>query len=269
MLECVVNVSEGRRPEVVAALAASAGDDLLDIHTDSDHHRTVLTMVGEEAPRAVATAAVDLIDLRGHTGAHPRLGAVDVVPFVPLEGATMDDAVAARDHFARWLGTSLGVPAFTYGPGRPSLPEIRREAFGRLAPDAGPAHASPRSGATAVGARPVLVAYNLWLATPDLALAASLARRLRGPAVRALGLAVGTAVQVSCNLIDPLGVGPAAVYDAVAARTSVERAELVGLVPEAVLAAVDPGRWRELDLDAERTIESRLARRHAAGGASG
>jgi glutamate formiminotransferase len=269
VLECVVNVSEGRRTEVVAALAAAAGADLLDVHTDGDHHRTVLTVVGEIAPRAVATVAVERIDLRGHIGAHPRMGAVDVVPFVPLAGATMDDAVAARDRFARWLGGTLGVPAFTYGPGRPGLPEIRRQAFARLAPDAGPAYASPRAGATAVGARPVLVAYNLWLAAPDLALARSLARRLRGPAVRALGLAVGAAAQVSCNLVDPLSVGPAAVYDAVAACAPVARAELVGLVPEAVLAAVDPGRWPELDLDAGRTIEARLARRTTAGGGSG
>jgi glutamate formiminotransferase len=257
-----------RRP-AGAGLAAAAGADLLDVHTDGDHHRTVLTVVGEMAPRAVATVAVERIDLRDHRGAHPRLGAVDVVPFVPLAGATMDDAVAARDRFARWLGATLGVPAFTYGPGRPSLPEVRRQAFARLAPDAGPAYASPRAGATAVGARPVLVAYNLWLAAPDLAMARSLARRLRGPAVRALGLAVGAAVQVSCNLVDPLSVGPAAVYDAVAACAPVERAELVGLVPEAVLTAADPRRWPELDLDAGRTIEAQLARRTTAGGGSG
>lgn len=269
MLECVVNVSEGRRPEVVAALAAAAGTDLLDVHTDTDHHRTVLTLVGEEAPRAVATLAVERIDLRRHVGAHPRLGAVDVVPFVPLNGATMDDAVAARDRFARWLGTVLGVPAFVYGAGGPTLPEVRREAFGRRVPDAGPSHAHPRAGATAVGARQVLVAYNVWLSSPDLGLARSLARRLRGTAVRALGLAVGAGVQVSCNLVDPLTVGPAAVYDAVAAYAPVARAELVGLVPEAVLAATDPERWPELDLDADRTIEARLARRATTGGSEG
>jgi glutamate formiminotransferase len=204
---------------------------------------------------------VERIDLARHDGAHPRLGAVDVVPFVPAEGNDLDEATAARDRFVRWLGEELGVPAFAYGgPDRPTLPEIRRGAFAALRPDAGPARPHPRAGATAVGARRPLVAYNLWLATPDLALARSLARSLRGPAVRALGLAVGRHVQVSCNLLQPESVGPAAVYDAVAAVVPVARAELVGLVPRAVLDTVDRGRWTELDLDPDRTVETRLAR---------
>jgi glutamate formiminotransferase len=260
-LECVVNVSEGRRHDVVDALAAAAGDDLLDVHTDGSHHRSVLTMVGERAPRAVAAVAVEQIDLRSHEGAHPRLGALDVVPFAPMAGATLADAVAARDRFVAWLGNELGVPAFAYGAGRASLPEVRRQAFRELAPDAGPPRPHPTAGATAVGARPLLVAYNLWLAPAGgLDLARSLARSLRSPAVRALGLRVGDGVQVSCNLVDPLRVGPATVYDAVAARAPVARAELVGLAPQAVLDAVDPSRWSELDLHPDRTIEARLSR---------
>ena len=261
MLECGGNVSEGRRPEVVAALGNAAGDALLDVHTDPDHHRSVLTVVGETAPRSIAAVAVARIDLDHHAGAHPRMGAVDVVPFVPLADATLADAEAARDRFATWLGDDLGVPAFVYGRGRPSLPEIRREAFRRLNPDAGPPAPHPSAGATAVGARPFLVAYNLWLAEPDLGLARSVAAELRSPAVRALGLAVGSGVQVSLNLLEPQSVGPAMVYDAVAARARVRRAELVGLAPEAVLSAVDPGRWAQLDLSADRTVEGRLARR--------
>ena len=262
MLVCPINVSEGRSAPVLDALAAAAGSDLLDVHTDADHHRSVLTVVGEAAPRAVAAVAVERIDLTSHRGAHPRLGALDVVPFVPAPGSAMAEAVAARDRFVSWLGDALGVPAFAYGEsGRPALPQIRRQAFTSLVPDAGPGRPHPRAGATAVGARPPLVAYNLWLARPDLALARRLARSLRGPAVRALGLAVGAHVQVSCNLLDPAAVGPAAVYDLVATATPVSHAELVGLVPEAVLATVEPSRWAELDLAPERTVEARLALR--------
>ena len=259
----MVNVSEGRRPDVVAALATAAGDDLLDVHTDADHHRSVLTLVGEAAPRAVAAVAVERIDLRDHQGVHPRLGAVDVVPFAPLGQATLEEAVAARDCFVTWLADELGVPAFAYGARRSPLPAVRRQAFRDLAPDAGPPQPHPTAGATAVGARPVLVAYNLWLAEPaDLPLARSLARSLRGPAVRALGLPVGDAVQVSLNLVDPLAVGPDTVYDAVAAEAPIARAELVGLAPRSVLDSIDPQRWPELDLDHERTIEARLSRRN-------
>jgi glutamate formiminotransferase len=187
---------------------------------------------------------------------------VDVVPFVPLGGAPLDDAVAARDRFARWAAATLDLPCFLYGPER-SLPEVRRTAFTTLAPDHGPDHPHPTAGACAVGARPLLVAYNLWLAEPDLTRARAIAADLRGPAVRALGLPVGDHVQVSVNLTDPLQVGPAEIYDAVAGRVAVARAELVGLLPDAVLRAVDPARWPQLDLGPERTIEARLAAREA------
>lgn len=258
MLECVVNVSEGRDAEVLAALVGAAGDDLLDVHVDPHHHRAVLTVVGETAPRRVAEAAVTGIDLRRHHGAHPRLGALDVVPFVALRGSTPADAVAARDRFAAWLGDTLAVPAFTYGPER-SLPEVRRRAFTTLAPDHGPWTPHERAGACAVGARLVLVAYNVWLEHPDLGRARAVATAVRGPGIRALGLAVGDRVQVSMNLIDPIAVGPADAHDRVAAAVAVAGAELVGLVPAAVLHAVDPTRWAELDLGADRTIEARLA----------
>jgi glutamate formiminotransferase / 5-formyltetrahydrofolate cyclo-ligase len=257
VLECVVNVSEGRDRDVLRALAEAAGPALLDLHADPDHHRAVLTLAGEEAPTAVAEVAVERIDLTTHAGAHPRIGAVDVVPFVPLGGATMGEAVAARDRFAAWAGAALGVPCFLYGPER-SLPDVRRSAFAGLAPDTGPDRPHPTAGAAAVGARPVLVAYNVWLAEPDLDAARRLARALRGSAVRALGLAVGDAVQVSCNLVDPAAVGPAAVFDRVAAEVPVARAELVGLVPRSVLDAVPRHRWAELDLADDRTIEARL-----------
>lgn len=258
VLECVVNISEGRDRAVIDAIAAAAGADLLDVHTDPHHHRSVLTLIGERAPRAVATAAVERLDLRRHDGVHPRIGVVDVVPFVALAGSTMADAVRARDDFCRWAGEELQLPCFRYGPER-TLPEVRRHAFGDLAPDCGPAVPHPSAGAAAVGARPLLVAYNVWLAEHDLALARRVAAAVRRPEVRALGLQVGDRVQVSMNLIDPLVVGPGVATDAVQALAEVAGCELVGLLPDAVLRGEDPARWRDLDLSADRTIEARLA----------
>ena len=253
-----MNISEGSRPHVVTAIASSAVDSLLDVHSDVHHNRSVLTLVGEEAPRAVARAAVAALDLRRHQGVHPRFGVVDVVPFVPLAGSTLADAVAARDRFLDWMAGELGVPGFAYGPER-TLPEVRRLAFAVLAPDRGPPRPHPTAGATAVGARPVLVAWNVWLAEPDLALAQGVARDIRGPRLRALGLPVGGRVQVSMNLVAPDELGPAEAWDLVAERTAVVGAELVGLVPRSVLERIDRARWAELDLAEGKTIESRLA----------
>jgi glutamate formiminotransferase / 5-formyltetrahydrofolate cyclo-ligase len=265
VLECVVNVSEGRDRAVIDRLAAAAGPDLLDVHTDPHHHRSVFTLVGEDAPRRLAVEAVARLDLRRHTGVHPRLGVVDVVPFVALDGSTFADALAARDRFAHWLAAELGVPAFAYGGAEPTLPEVRRRAGRTLRPRSGPELPHPTAGAVAVGAREVLVAYNVWLSQPDLALARSVATALRSREVRTLGLAVGPEVQVSCNLVEPAAVGPAEVVDAVAARAPVGRAELVGLLPEGVLRRVPEERWAALDLGPDRTIEARLDRRRRAG----
>jgi glutamate formiminotransferase len=264
VLECVVNVSEGRDAGILGELEAAAGRDLLDLHADADHHRSVLTLVGQDAPRRVARVAVDRIDLRAHAGAHPRLGAVDVVPFVPLAGSRMDDAIRARDAFARWAASELGVPCFVYGAER-ALPDVRRRAFHDLAPDHGPTTPHASAGAMAVGAREVLVAYNVWLAEPDLTAARAIAHSIRRPELRALGLAVGSRVQVSMNLVSPAHLDPAAAFDLVAARATVARAELVGLLPRAILDAIDPARWSELDLAVGRTIEARLAAREASG----
>jgi glutamate formiminotransferase/glutamate formiminotransferase/formiminotetrahydrofolate cyclodeaminase len=266
VLECVINISEGRDLRLVAAVAEVAGVDLLDVHTDPDHNRSVLTVVGEDAPRRVAEAAVAHLDLRRHEGAHPRIGVLDVVPFVALGDTPVEAAREARDAFAVWAGDELGLPCFLYGPER-SLPDVRRGAFTTLGPDVGPAEPHPTAGAAAVGQRPVLVAYNLWLepgsgsVEADLERARALARSLRGPSVRALGLRVGDLVQVSMNLVDPAVVGPAQVWDQVAAQTTVARAELVGLVPEAVVAATPEHRWSQLDLGPDRTIEAKLAER--------
>ena len=264
MLECVVNVSEGRDAGVLDRLAAVAGDDLLDLHTDAHHHRSVLTLVGIDAPRRVAATAVEGIDVSRHEGAHPRLGAVDVVPFVPLAGSGMADALTARDAFATWLASELAVPVFLYGPER-TLPEVRRRAFRDLAPDLGPPAPHPTAGACCTGARPVLVAFNLWLAGSTLEQARAVATALRRPGLRALGMQLGDAVQVSMNLVAPDRLGPAAAHDLAAAAlegtgATIERAELVGLLPAAVLEEVHPARWTELDLSPDRTIEARLRR---------
>lgn len=260
MLECVVNISEGRRLPTIELIARSAGRELLDVHRDPDHHRSVLTLVGEQSVRAVTTATVLTVDLADHDGVHPRMGAVDVVPFVPLGSASLDDAITARESFMGWVSAELGVPCFRYGPER-TLPDVRRHAFRDLAPDTGPPAPHPTAGAIAVGARPPLVAYNLWLDEPDLERARIVARALRGPHVRALGLALGEQVQVSMNLIDPSVVGPADVYAAVSRDATVARAELVGLIPEIVLQAQPEAEWERLGLSEDQTIEARLAGR--------
>jgi len=253
VLACVINASDGRNRDVIDALAAAAGEDLLDVHADAWHNRSVLTVVGEEAPRRITDVAVERIDLRRHRGVHPRLGAVDVVPFVPLEGSTMADAVRARDEYAAWSP----VPCLRYGEDLDiGLPDLRRTfRSSGVVPH-------PTAGITVVGARRPLVAYNVWLDGESLRTARGLAAAVRSPGtVRALGLAVGTGVQVSMNLITPMACGPAEVYDAIASRARVARAELVGLLPRAVLERVPSSRWRELDLFEDRTIEARLAAR--------
>ncbi len=267
MLACVVNVSEGRRDDVLAELAAAAGPALLDLHRDPFHHRSVFTLAGDgvvDSVRSLATAAFERLDLRDHRGVHPRIGVVDVVPFVPLGPATMADAEAARDDMADWVWSTHGVPVFLYGRQR-SLPDVRREAYTDLAPDVGGPGPHRRWGAVAAGARPPLVAYNVWLAEPDLAAARQVARALRRPGLRALGLAVGDRVQVSMNLTEPALLGPAEAYDAVADEVALAGAELVGLVPEAVLEKIPEHRWAELDLTADRTLEARLARASGTG----
>ncbi|MGH9274741.1 MAG: glutamate formimidoyltransferase [Acidimicrobiales bacterium] len=265
MLECVVNISEGRDLDRVARIGAAAEERLLDVHSDPHHHRSVLTLVGEEAARAVAAAAVAELDLGSHVGVHPRLGVVDVVPFVALGGTPPDAAVAARNAFARWLADVHDVPCFLYGTER-TLPDVRRGAFRSLPPDTGPAAPHPTAGATAVGHRPMLVAYNVWVSGTDLVGARRVAADVRGPGIRALGLQVGDRLQVSMNLIDPLVIGPAAAFDAVAVaarRTGADvvGTELVGLVPDVVLRAVPASRWDALDLGVDRTIEAQLEAR--------
>jgi glutamate formiminotransferase len=274
-IECVVNVSEGRDQDFLANLASAAGGVLLDLHRDPDHHRSVFTLAGEaddvtHAVRSLARASVAQLDLGTHQGAHPRRGVLDVVPFVPytpgrLPSHDLEAVVPLRDAFAQWMSATLGVPTFLYGPlpggENRTLPQVRRHAFAELAPDFGPRHPHPTAGATCVGARSVLVAYNVWVSSVEVA--RSVAPLVRGPAVRALGLAVGGGAQVSCNLVDPAHVGPEQAYDSVRSLVeqvggTVEGAELVGLLPSAVLRVIPASRWAQLGLSAEKTVEARL-----------
>lgn len=283
MLECVVNVSEGEDIARIERLAGSCRSHLLDLHSDADHNRSVFTLGGGddlfEAVRELAREVVASLDLSAHSGAHPRIGTLDVVPWVSLDRAEQNGgvlvdgpekpAIDAREAFAQWAGTELRLPCFAYGFEAPSLPEVRRRAWVELAPTTGPATPHPTAGGCAVGARRVLVAYNLWLAEDDLVGAGAVARELRSShtgRIRTLALRVGSRVQVSCNLIDPWVAGPGAAFDFVASRTAVERCELVGLVPASVLRAEPRHRWKELGLDPSATIEARLEQAGLDGG---
>ncbi len=271
LLECVVNVSEGRDGDVLVGLVAACGDCLLDVHSDWHHHRSVFTLAGrsgavETAVRELARRTVEHVDLRGRSGAHPRIGALDVVPWVAVEGWPLRDAapgmcleraVRARQDFGRWAAEELELPIFLYGPER-SLPELRRRAWRDLGPDMGPSVPHPTAGAVALGLRPLMVAFNLWTATADLQRARAVAAAVRSSQVRSLAFSLGGEVQVSCNLIAPLVVGPAEAWDRVAAMVPVARAELVGLVPRSVLDKTPEARWAQLDLSPGRTIEARL-----------
>jgi glutamate formiminotransferase len=278
-LESVPNVSEGRRAEVVARLAAAAasppGVRRLDLSSDPDHNRSVLTLAGgaEELHQgllALYEAAVAGLDLGAHRGVHPRLGAVDVVPFIPLGDTPMAAAVAAAERLGREVAARFGIPVYLYEqaarvPERTSLAAIRRGGFEGLAakladpawtPDFGPSRPHPTAGATVIGARFFLIAFNAVLAIADVAVARAIAGQVREsggglPAVRAMGvhLASRGLAQVSMNLVDyrrtSIPAALAAVEAAAAALgTRVIETEIVGLVPAAAVAGVS----REEDL---------------------
>jgi glutamate formiminotransferase len=268
MLECVINISEGRDAGRLQTLRLLAGTSLLDLHADPDHHRCVLTMAGpadalDAAVRAVTRWAVAELDLKGHDGVHPRLGVVDVVPWIDLDdpwSAATPESLSARRRFSEWAADELDLPCFWFGPER-SLPDVRRTAWRSLRPEVGPPTPHPTAGAAAVGARGALIAYNLWLTGGSLATARSVADAIRRPGLRTLGLAVSGGAQVSCNLTDPANLGPEQAYDLVAGMVGmagIARAELVGLLPRAVLDRIPQQRWPDLDLSPAQTIEARL-----------
>jgi glutamate formiminotransferase len=275
VLECVPNVSEGRSPAVIDRLGRAVtqvkGVRLASVHIDPDHHRSVFTFLG--APETVQAAALSLarsvfetVDMRAHQGIHPRLGALDVLPFVPLRDLTMADAVAVARAVGERLAADHALPVYLYGaaataPGRRSLLAVRAGQYEglptRLAdpswrPDFGPARFEPRLGALLVGARDVLVAYNVWLDTDDAAAARAIAHAVREsagglPALQAMGgrLERRGLAQVAMNLLDYRVTSLPQAFDAVrseAARrgVGVRRGELVGLAPRAAFAGRSP-----------------------------
>ena len=293
LIETIPNVSEGRRPEVVARLADAVrhvpGVRLLDLSSDASHNRSVLTLAGdagglEHAVLALVDRAVAEIDLRTHRGEHPRVGAVDVVPFVPIEGAAMSDCVALARRVGAAIAEQFGVPVYLYedasdNPARKNLEDIRRGGFEGLAakmaqpgwaPDFGPAAPHPTAGATIVGARMPLIAYNVNLATDRLDVAKKIAAAIRFSSggfryVKAMGvmLADRGIVQVSMNLTNNQKTPIALVFETIkreAARYGVTilESEIVGLVPSAALTDA-AGSYLQLDgFKPEQVLEHRL-----------
>ncbi len=293
LIESIPNVSEGVRPHVLDAVASTVsavpGAALLDRTADPSHNRSVFSIAGtrsgvRDAVLALAAEAVARIDLRAHHGQHPRIGAVDVIPFVPLQGATMADAVALAREVGRAIADRHGVPVFLYeeaatAPHRRRLEDIRRGQLDGLAarmarpewlPDFGPTRPHPTAGATVVGARRALIAFNVNLATDRVDLAAAIARRVREssgglPCVKAIGLQMndGTA-QVSMNLTDyertPIHVAYEAVTrEAEALGVGVGRSELIGLIPAAALKDTSFDRLGLPPATRQHILEARLA----------
>lgn len=268
-LVSAVNISEGRDEPWLAGYDAFSL--VVDRHSDPEHHRSVVTIGGEfdeiiETALAVAGRAIDQIDLNEHRGLHPRLGSVDVVPFVALGNTPVHDALAARQRFAERLFEEFEVPSFFYGPltdgSVRALPELRRDAFTTITPDMGGPDPHPRAGACAVGVRRPLVAWNLLVSGIDLATGKAIAKAVRSTQLRAIALEMKDGIQISCNLIDPSLVTPADAFDAIYAqfdwRAHIVRCELVGTIPEQVLNKIDPERWESLDLSPEATLEARF-----------
>ena len=299
LVECVPNFSEGRRPEVVQAIrdaiAAVPGAVVLDVSSDESHNRSVITFV---APRESAVdaafagmrAATDRIDLTRHAGEHPRMGATDVVPFVPLDGATMDECVALARQLGERVARELGIPVYLYEraatrPERENLADVRRGQFEGIraeietnparTPDFGPPKIHPTAGAVAIGARPFLVAYNVYLGDAShVGEAKRIAKAVRGSSgglryVKALGLEVDGQAQVSMNLVDidqtpPYRAFELVAMEAAAAGVPVTWSEIVGLVPERVLLDAAVRHLRLAAFSPEQLVERRVRAAHDA-----
>ena len=293
IIECVPNISEGRRPEVVERIVDAVrrvpGARLLDYSSDASHNRSVITLAGDAAPLKAAVlalfeAAIGAIDLRAHTGEHPRLGAVDVVPFVPIEGVTMQDCVALAKETAREVAERFGVPVYLYEEAssnalRKNLEDIRRGEFEGIAakmategwtPDFGPSTPHPSAGASVIGARMPLIAYNINLNTNRLDVAKKIAAAVRFSSggfrfVKAMGvtLAERGIVQVSMNLTNYEKTPILRVFEAVKSEAerygvSVLESEIVGLVPSAALVDVGVSTLQLTQFTRDQILESRL-----------
>jgi len=293
LIECVPNFSEGRHPDIIAAIrdaiASVPGVAMLDVSSDPSHNRTVVTFAApaEQAVRAAFNGiakARELIDLTAHTGEHPRIGATDVCPFIPLEGATMEDCVALARELGKRVGTELGIPVFLYEraatrPDRANLADIRRGEFEKArdeigtnpdrVPDFGPNKIHPTAGATVIGARPFLVAYNVYLGpASNLAVAKEVAKVVRAsggglPSVKGLGLEVDGQAQVSMNLTDTDTTPIWRAYDAVKLEAekrgvSPTWSEIVGLVPAHALFETAVHHIQLRGFSSERVLEHKV-----------
>jgi len=273
IVECVPNFSEGRRKDVIEriidAVRGVEGVKVLDYSSDASHNRTVLTFVGEpmavkEAAFRAAEKAAELIDMEQHQGEHPRIGATDVIPLIPISGVSMEECVELARDLGRDIGEKLGIPVYLYEeaatlPERKNLAHVRRGEYEGLKeaiktperqPDFGPAQMHPRAGAVAVGARPPLVAYNINLDTDKVEIAKAIARTIRGssggyPSIKALGVLIEETgkAQVTINVCNYKEVSLARVFETVKIEAerygvNITGSEIVGLVPmEALLDA--------------------------------
>jgi glutamate formiminotransferase len=299
LIECVPNFSEGRRPEVVEEIVSAIrqidGVTLLDHSRDETHNRSVVTFAGaaESVVRAATAAvgrAIQLIDMEQHQGAHPRIGAVDVVPFVPLGGTRIEECVDLARRFGEQIAKLFDIPVYLYGeaalrPERRRLADVRRGQYEGLKaeigvnperdPDFGPSHLHPRGGAVAVGARKPLIAFNVNLATDDLALARRIAQTIREssgglPAVQAMGVLLEnpgepTRAQVSMNLVDWEKTGIARVVREISrlareAGTDIDHCELIGLAPTGALLEVAEDALGLRSFSPDQALELRLAK---------
>jgi glutamate formiminotransferase len=292
LLECVPNISEGRDQGKIASIAEEVkkhkGVKLLDFSSDKDHHRSVFTFVGEpeaikDAAFSLAMRAIDLIDMKEHKGGHPRLGAVDVVPFVPIQGVKMEEAVQIAHEFGKGLGRR-GIPIFFYEEAatqaeRKDLPSIRKGEYEglqeklkdpRWKPDEGPDQFNPKSGGTIVGARFPLIAYNVNLKTMDLSLAKEIAKKVRFkdggfPHVRAMGVDLKEKglVQVSMNLTNYRVTNIPKVYEFIKREAfekgvEIEGSEVVGLIPLGALEGVAQNYLQYPQFSIRQVIEQRI-----------
>lgn len=294
IVECVPNFSEGRRPEVVdaivAELASAPGVRVIDRSMDSGHNRAVVTFVGsdrevgEAAFRAIRAAA-RLIDLREHSGEHPRIGATDVVPFVPIADVTLERCVEIAHSLGERVARELAIPVYFYeaaalSPARKNLPDVRNIGFEKLsaavasdparAPDRGPARLHPSAGATVIGARRFLIAFNVNLETADVQVAKDIAKKIREkdgglPGIKAMGFFLDDlkCAQVSMNVCDFERTGLARVFDEIArlARergVAIRESELVGLAPRAALGGSTAAHVRLRGFDPKRQVVEEL-----------
>ena len=295
LIECVPNLSEGRRPDIVGTIVdgvrATPGVRVLDVSSDASHNRTVITMVGDRTSMKASVLtlferALDSIDLRSHSGEHPRLGAVDVVPFIPIADVTMADCVALARETAAAVASRFDLPVFLYEEAassekRRNLADVRRGEFEGLSakladpawqPDFGPAVPHPSAGAAVIGARMPLIAFNVNLDTDRLDIARQIAAAVRFssgglPAVKALGvtLAEKGIVQVSMNLTNYHRTSIATAFAAVRAEadrrgTAVLESEIIGLIPAGAIACVHPAELLLTTFSEDQVLERRVAK---------